>query len=141
MRQILYTFSNRGMYITGDDTQFGSDAQLKLVVEPHDFSLAIGGEVLRSSSCGGYSIEVSCQGDAAFYDEGGSLLARAEKGEGSYRQVRLAWRQDVLTLQFGRIITVDHYPNCDGEHDRWGQEWETQRAVTLNLKDNSLTVK
>lgn len=141
MRQIRYKFNNSGRYITGDDTVFGSDDALTLTVEPHDFSIAIGSEVLRESSCGGYEIEVFRDGETAFYDAAHALLARTDKGTGSYRQVKLVWKQDILTLQFGRVATVDYYPNCDGEHDRWGKEWETQRAVTLNLQDNSLTVE
>lgn len=141
MRQILYKFHNSGMYVTEDDTAFGRDAQLKLVVEPHDFSLTLGGEVLRSSSCGGYEIEVTREGAAAFYAADRTLVARTEKDEGSYWQVRLVWKQAYLQVQFGQIQTVDYYPNCDGEHDRWGTEWVTERSVTLNLMDNSLEVE
>jgi len=141
MRQILYKFCTGGMYVTEDDTVFGSDTQLKLVVEPHDFSLALGGEVLRSSSCGGYEIEVTREGAAAFYAADGTPLARTEKGEGSYQQVRLVWNPAYLQVQFGQIQTVDYYPHCDGEYDRWGKEWVSQRTVTLNLTDNSLEVE
>ena len=141
MRKILYKFHNSGMYATEDDTVFGSSDTLVLTVEPHEFSIAVGGEVLRSSCCGGYEIEATREGKTAFSAADGTPLARTEKGEGSYQQVRLVWNPAYLQVQFGQIQTVDYYPHCDGEYDRWGKEWVSQRTVTLNLTDNSLEVE
>ncbi len=131
MREILYTFANRGAYVTGQDTAFGEDTHLKLTVEPHDFSLSLGGETLRQSSFRGGSVIVSDTGEAVFYDAEGRKIARAEGGADSYKKVILIWKQDTLSLEFGCVVTVDNYPNCDGESDRWSEEWVAQRRITL----------
>ncbi len=141
MREILYKFANRGAYVTEQDTAFGEDLQLKLTVEPHDFSLAVGGEVLRSSSFAGCSVIVSNAGEAVFYDAAEREIARAEAGADSYKKVILHWQQDALSLEFGHVETVDNYPNCDGESDRWSTEWIVQRTVILHIADNSTEIR
>ncbi len=138
MKEIVYKYNNLGKYITEDDTSFASDSHMKIIVEPHDFSIAIGGEVLRSSSCNGCVAKVSSEGEVVFYDNDNNVIGRAEKGESSYREVILSWKQDLISIQFGYTDVVDYYPNCDGEYDRWGKEWVTERVVTLNMKDNSV---
>lgn len=138
MREIIYKYDNRGLYQTDDNTSFAGDSHIKIIVEPHDFSIAIGGEVLRSTSYDGGMVIVSCEGEVVFCDNEDNIIGRADKSEDCYAEVRLEWKQDFLSIQFGRIDTVDYYPNCDGEYDRWGKEWVTQRSVTLNLKNNSV---
>ncbi len=140
MRDILYKYNTSGMYTTEDNTAFAGDSHLKLIVEPHEFSIAIGKEVLRSSSFSGCVVVASCDGEVVFYDKENNIFARADKSEKNYEKVLLKWKQNLITIQFGHIEEVDYYPNCDGEHDRWGEEWITQRSVTLNLKDNSIEV-
>ncbi len=141
MREVFYKYSNRGMYVTEDNTSFGEDTQLKIVVEPHEFSLELSGEVIRNTSFAGGSVTVSNKGEAGFYNNEGALIAKADEGEGNYRKVLLDWKQDSLCVKFGRMVEVDNYPNCDGEHDRWSEKWETERLVTLSLKDNSIEIK
>lgn len=140
MRQILYQFHRRGMYYTKDSTVFGEDKELTFLVEPHNFTLQLSGERLRQSSCSGYSVTVSHQGAVAIYDHNGALLASIDGTEQIYHQARLFWKQDQLRLEFGSLVTVDYYPNCDGESDRWGQEWMPLRTVAMNLEDNSLLI-
>ena len=141
MREIIYRYANRGMYYTEDRTVFGEDTQLKLVVEPHAFSLAVDGQLLRSSEFAGASVLVSCEGEALFCDREGNELAHAPKGADTYREVRLVWEQGFVSVQFGYMATVDYYPNCDGESDRWGQEWVCERMVTLDWENRSLQVE
>ena len=129
------------MYEPTADTSFAGSTRMKLIVEPHDFSLAINGQVLRSSSCSGYAVEVTCDGGAVFFDSDRREIACVEAGNQSYKKVKLQWQQDSLTLLFGFLDEVDYYPNCDGESDRWGHEWVTQRTVTLNLPDHSITIR
>lgn len=140
MKEACYRYDSRGLYQTEDDTSFAGHSSIKMVIEPHEFSMKMGGEVLRSTAFGGGTVIVSDEGEADFYDDENTLLARAEKGDSRYEKVRLAWEQGVLSVQFGRIVTVDHYPNCDGEHDRWSEKWETQRTVTLHIADRTLDV-
>ncbi len=140
MREIIYQFDNRGTYLTADSTSFAGETHLKLIAKPHDFSLAVGGEVLRSTSFEGCTVIVSCDGEAVFCDREGSELGRADKCERQFEQVRLEWKQGLVSVLFGRMETVDYYPNCDGEHDRWGTEWVTQRAVTLNTENRLVEI-
>ena len=141
MKEVLYQYRNRGMYVTGDDTAFGGERYMKLVAEPHDFALSVGGEVLRNSCFGGCAVVVSPEGEAVFYDPAGNVIGQAEKAEGSYREARFAWTQDAVSVIFGHMVYIDNYPNCDGEHDRWDERWEAQRTVTLMLKDHSIRIQ
>lgn len=140
MREIRYQFHTLGAYQTEDDTSFAHDEQVKVIVEPHDFSIAIGKEVLRSSSCAGCTAVVSCEGEVVFYDTDDHVIGRADKDENRYEKFFLKWEQDLITIEFGCTVTVDYYPNCDGEYDRWGKEWQTQRKVTLNLKNKTVEI-
>ena len=140
MKQIIYKYHSSGIYQTEDDTRFDGSQSIKIVVEPHDFSLAVGGEVLRATSCPGYTVEVSPTGGAAFFDKDHNLLAQAAGGAAVYPQVAINWKQDFLTVEFGSIETVDHYPNCDGEHDRWSEKWIVQRSVSLKESDHSIEI-
>lgn len=140
MREVLYKYDNLGAYTTGSDTTFGDDSHLKIIVEPHDFSIAVAGEVLRSTSCKGYIIVAYDNGETVFCDNEGNVVARAEKGEKCYKEVILNWKQDILSVEFGYTDVIDYYPNCDGEYDRWEKKWVAQRTVTLNAKNNSVEV-
>ena len=141
MREIVYKYSTLGAYHTDANTAFGDDTQMEVVVEPHDFSIKLSGEVLRSSSCPGCTARVSRDGEVIFYDGADNVIGRVEKGEDVYPEFRLEWKQDFVTILFGRMVEVDNYPNCDGEYDRWSTAWQTRRTVTLNLKDNTVEVK
>ena len=138
MREIVYEFHRLGGYHTADSTRFGDDTQLKIVVKPHDFSLSLGGDTLRKSTCAGYEIQVSNKGGAAFYDDAQTLLASVPEQERSFRAVILCWQQDTLTLQFGETVTVDNYPNCDGESDRWSEQWVSRYEITFSTAVNQL---
>ena len=141
MKEIIYTFQNLGGYVPAEAVRFQEESCLRLIIEPHDFEMKISGEVIRSSNCKGYKIEVSRQGAVRFFDYADHLLAATEETEKTFPQVRFLWKQDWLQLQFGCVETVDNYPNCDGEYDRWSEEWVTQRLVVLNLKDNMVEIQ
>lgn len=140
MKEIIYKYNNLGLYETDDDTSFGEHEQIRIIMEAHDFSLQIGNEVLRASKSDRYIITVSKNGEAFFCDENGSLLAHSEKGNDTYRKVVLVWEKGIISIQFGYVDTVDYYPNCDGESDRWGYIWTPQHAVELDCKDNSIKI-
>lgn len=136
MKEVVYTFDSRGCYLPDKKAVFGTDTHIRLIIKPHDFELKISDEILRSSSCKGYIIEVSCTGDAHFYDYENNLLEKASGTEKKFAEVRFAWRQDLLQLDFGHMETVDNYPNCDGEYDRWSEEWVAEYGVNLNTATN-----
>lgn len=132
MREIVYYFHRRGCYQTDSNTCFGDDTELKLIIREHSFSLAVGGETLRTSSCKGYQISVLHTGEAAFYDSNNRLLARADGQDRTFSEVRFLWEQDLLTLQLGQMVTVDNYPDCDGEYDRWEEKWKPEYEVRFS---------
>lgn len=131
MKEIRYTYDTLGTYVTAEKTAFGGETHLTLVVEPHDFSLELGGETLRATSCEGYRITVSCHGEAAFCAYDGTPIATTPATDGSYRAVRLNWTPTALSVEFGHVEEVDNYPNCDGEHDRWSTCWVAEHVATL----------
>lgn len=141
MREIIYKYSSLGAYFTEDNTDFGGESQLKIVIEPHDFSISVGDEVLRSSSLSGYTAVVSCDGEAVFYNNENEIIAKADKSEKRYKSIRVNWKGDLILLEFGYVSVVDYYPNCDGESDRWGEEWVAEHTVLLNIKANALHIK
>ena len=141
MREIIYQFNTLGSYETQENTVFGKETYLKLIVEPHDFSIAVGGEVLRKSSCKGYQIEVSRKAAIVCRDMEGTEIFREEEQERDYREVRLRWKGGFISLQFGEVEYIDNYPNCDGEHDRWDERWQTKYEVTLDEGTNTVTHK
>ena len=141
MREILYKFDARGVYLTADDTVFGDDSELKLIAEPHDFSLTLGGDALRQTAFDGCTVVVSCEGAAVFYGSDGNEIARVDKGDGCFKEARLSWESGRVSVEFGQIHYIDNYPNCDGEHDRWDEVRKVLRRVTLDLGDCSVEVK
>lgn len=141
MKEVLYKYNNSGAYFAESETDFGSDTEMKLIIEPHEFSISVGGDVLRSTSFEGCTIIVSNNGKVVFYDNDNDILGNADGCNELYKEVRFVWEQDCISVLFGQTETVDYYPNCDGEYDRYGKEWVTKRLVTLALKDNSVTVE
>ncbi len=139
MREIIYRFSTRGYYETTGYTAFGDDFRVKIVVEPHDVSVAVGGELLRKSICKGYQIEVTQKGEVIFRDMEGNELCRREEQDQIYQEICLLWRQGRISLQFGATEVIDHYPNCDGEYDRWDERWRGKYEVTLEEETNKAT--
>lgn len=138
MREIICEYNNCSMYKTSGDSVFGNDKQLKIIIKPHKFSIAIGDEVLRDTSCDGYEIIVSNEGAAAFYDKESNLICEVEKSNASYKEVRIYFENNTVSLQFGFLDVIDHYPNCDGEYDRWDRRWIPERKVELNINDSSI---
>lgn len=141
MKEILYTFQTRGGYLPDTPAVFGEETQLRLTVAPHEFELKLSGQVLRSSSFRGCGIEVSSAGAVCFRDSENVLLARLPETGRKFAEVRLIWSQDRLSLEFGQEETVDNYPNCDGEYDRWSEKWVAEYTVNLNLANHSLETR
>jgi hypothetical protein len=140
VKEITYTFNNLGCYLPDQTPSFGAEKHLKLIVKPHQFELKLSNEVLRSSKCDGYIIEVSHRGGVRFYDKENTLLTETAETENEFAQVGLSLKQDKLLLSFGQEETVDHYPNCDGEHDRYSTKWVSMYEVSLDTVKNKAEV-
>ncbi len=141
MKNIIYYYSSLGKYITEQNTAFGEEREMSITVRPHEFSIAVGGDTLRQSACGAYEILVSVDGAAVIRDENGAVLAEADKTDTTYNEARIDWEPGALSVTFGCMVTVDYYPDCDGESDRYGEKWVTQRAVILHTEDNSVEIR
>lgn len=140
MKEILYKYNNSGSYFTDGDTSFGDESIMKLIIEPHKFSITVGDEVLRSTSFDGCTILVYNNGKVCFYNKNDEILGKADGCDKLYKEINFVWKQDCIFVLFGQTETVDYYPNCDGEYDRYGTEWVTKRSVSLNLEDNNLKI-
>ena len=47
----------------------------------------------------------------------------------------LDWKQSEISVQFGSEQTIDNYPHCDGEHDRWSTKWVAEHEVKLQISE------
>lgn len=131
MQEWIYRYQRNGYYLSNlsDTGYFGAESRAVLRVEPCDYSLEVSGQILNRVQCSGYRIEITDQGAAAFYDLQGQLLVQMESTHKQFKGFRLQWQPDALTICFGQMETVDNYPNCDGESDRWEEKWVTQYRV------------
>lgn len=139
MREILYYYNTLGTYQT-DDSTYLDQPEIRIIMRPHSFSLAIGGEVLRSSNCKGYQMIVSKKGAVTFYDQENNRIGVTEATHREFAEVLLHWKQNEVSLEFGKTEEVDYYPHCDGEYDRWGTAWRCEYKVTLDETTNKLSV-
>lgn len=140
MKEVVYKYSNLGRYYTEDTTAFDEEREMKFLVEPHDFGISIGGETLRKSSFEGCVILLSDEGEVSFFVNSREI-GKAEKGEGRYEEAIFLWNKESIEVQFGMTATVDNYPNCDGEFDRYTTQWLARRTVTLNLANKTIDIK
>ena len=127
MKEYVFTYQYDGYYLEngGNTVTFGEDDRVCLVVTPHQYEIQVGDRVVRSSSCDAYRIEVNHFGGACFYDSDGKTVASFEEEESTYPQCQLRFTSETLGVAFGHTETVDNYPHCDGEHDRWDTRWVT----------------
>ncbi len=140
MKEYVFTFQRNNYYMSSleNTASFNGETQVRLIIEPHEYELKLSDEVLRSSSCKGYTIEISNKGGVCVFDEEGNLLVKSEETQNDFREFRFEWKQDFLTLRFGHKETVDNYPNCDGESDRWDTRWFTDYEVKFDTVANQL---
>lgn len=138
MKEVVLSPS-RQSYIS-ENVSFDSESELRIRIEPHDFKLKVGEEVITDVSWDGYIIDVSSTGEVYFYDIENNLLASAEANGVVVDTVCVKLKAPILDVQFVELRTVDYYPHCDGEYDRWGKEWVAQYSVTLETKNNSIVI-
>lgn len=140
MKEVVYTFDNRGCYLPDEKAVFETETHMRLIIKPHDFELKVSDEVLRKSCCDGYVIEVSRKGEVRFYDNDRNLLDAVDETQKEFAQVEFSWKQNQLCLNFGYMATVDYYPDCDGEYDRWGTEWISEYKIVYDTVNNKAEI-
>lgn len=134
MKEFICKFIGNGYYFEDNKTtvSFGEETDLRIVVEPIDYEMKIGNEVLSKANCKGYRIDISNKGGVIFHDYDGNLISQKPDGEEVYKEAKFIWKKDYICVEFGQTEEVDYYPNCDGEHDRWGVKWVADYTVTLD---------
>lgn len=55
-------------------------------------------------------------------------------GRGLYSDVACKVDGDLIIFNFPVYEWIDHYPHCDGEHDRWGTKITGYNSVTFDTK-------
>jgi len=71
-----------------------------------------------------FSVVIHCKGEFTFYTANGEKLETIKakpmnSGRGCYMDVLITTKEDAVTFQLPDYEWIDHYPNCDGESDRW----------------------
>lgn len=139
--QEFVCFYQHGYYYFKDNLKtrisLGDETMVRVIVKPHQYELKLSGEVLNSSACNGYRIDVSSKGGASFYDFEGNFIAKTDDTDCEYKEIGLALKGSVFSLLFGHNETVDNYPHCDGEHDRWDTVWITDHKIELDMATNT----
>ncbi len=91
----------------------------------------------------GISALIHAKGYVEFYNVDGELLAsgnlpEVESGKQVYEEVRCSADGNLITLSFPIYTWIDHYPNCDGEHDRWSTKTIGYNTVTFDCASNKV---
>ncbi len=142
MKEFVYRFFRYGYFLDGQKSSapFGQETAALLVIEPQEYELKISGETLRKASCTGYRIEITNKGAARFCDYQNNLLAELAETQKEFREFDFQWSENRLRVCFGHMETVDNYPNCDGEYDRWSTRWVKEYEVALDTATNQTEV-
>lgn len=68
-------------------------------------------------------LQADAQGNAVFLNINGDVLCK-DKADGKGRcfsKIFCRVKDDAIDVTFPIIKLIDHYPNCDGEYDRWSE--------------------
>lgn len=87
---------------------------------------------------------VEARGSVKFYDREDRLLASGEVpaescGREVYEEISCHVEGTTIRLHFPICEWVDYYPNCDGEHDRWGTRMIGSYILTFDRETNTVT--
>ena len=81
----------------------------------------------------GFSVVINCNGSFTFSSaDGRTLETRKAKpmvdGRGCYMDVFITTANECVIFQLPEYDWTDHYPDCDGESDRWD-------ATVIGIRD------
>lgn len=70
------------------------------------------------------SVEIHCKGEFVFRTAEGEVLEKVQaqpmdSGRECYMDVLITSTEQEILFQLPEYAWIDHYPNCDGESDRW----------------------
>ncbi len=65
-------------------------------------------------------------------------LPSVDSGKQVYDQVLCRVENNRIHLRFPIYQWVDHYPNCDGEHDRWSTKTVGYHTLTFDCATNTV---
>ena len=82
----------------------------------------------------GISLEADACGNAVFYALDGTEVSRQKAdGQGKcFTTLRCQVCQGTITVRFLIQEEIDHYPHCDGEHDRYSYITRHEVAIRYN---------
>ena len=61
------------------------------------------------------------------------LNAKADGKTSRFHQIRCLVKKDAIVVNFPIIQWIDHYPHCDGEHDRWSERVVDTVSIVCSL--------
>jgi len=81
---------------------------------------------------------IQAKGSVEFYNMDDEMIAAGkvppvDNGKGVYEDIGCQAGDHTIELQFPIYEWIDHYPNCDGEHDRWDTKVVGFHTLTLDL--------
>ncbi len=84
---------------------------------------------------------VNAKGSVEFFDVTDKLLASGEiladeSGREVYEEICCQVDGDKIVIDFPIYEWVDHYPNCDGDHDRWSTKIIGYNSLKFDVKKN-----
>lgn len=143
MKEFVFTYYRYGYFLSNlkNTAEFGTEKQVRLVIEPIEYEFKLNDEIIRNAECEGYFIDVTSNGAVKFYDYKNNLIAESDETQSEYTDFDFNWSKESLKVRFGHREMIDTYPNCDGEHDRWVTRCVAQYAVTLNTTNNSVVTE
>ncbi len=79
------------------------------------------------------------EGNALFCDTGGNALYRgkADRKRQYFGEIYCSVRAGAVSVSFPIIELIDHYPNCDGEYDRWSEVIREKICITYPAGETS----
>lgn len=92
---------------------------------------------------------IEAKGDVAFFDGGAaddaSPIATVNMpvqtgGREVYEDVVCSVEGDEMILKFPIVKWIDHYPHCDGEHDRWDSVIIGWHTLTFDMKTREYSI-
>jgi len=71
-----------------------------------------------------FTVVINCNGDFTFYTVNNEKIEmikakRMRSGRGCYMDVLITTTDDGVLFKLPDYSWIDHYPDCDGESDRW----------------------